>query len=137
MPFDKVSCAAARVRMPARIGPMHGVQPKANAKPITKAPTGVLPPFNSCKRVSEYNALILRIPVRCKPNKIMITPATTASVCLYCAAIWPISVEIAPKVMNTTLKPRMNPTEFIITRRISRPSDDFSSSTPAPEMSET
>src|SRR3984957_2104316 len=137
MPFDKVSCAAARVRMPARMGPMHGVQPMANAKQITKAPTVVLPPFNSCKRVSEYNALILRIPGRCKPNKIMITPATTASVCLYCAAICPISVEIAPSVMNTTLNPRMNPTEFVMTRRISRPCDDFNSSTPAPDISDT
>ena len=36
---------------------MHGVQPKAKAKPITKAPIGVLPPFNSCNRVSEYKRL--------------------------------------------------------------------------------
>ena len=48
----------------------------------------------------------------------MTTPATIESVCLYCAANCPISVEIAPSVMNTTLNPRMNPIEFTITRRI-------------------
>jgi hypothetical protein len=67
----------------------------------------------------------------------MMTPATTASVCLYCAAICPISVEMAPRVINTTLKPRINPTEFVMTRRMRRPCDDLSSSTPAPEISET
>jgi len=51
--------------------------------------------------------------------------------------ICPISVEIAPNVIKTTLKPAMNPTEFVITRRISRPCDDFNSSTPAPEINET
>jgi hypothetical protein len=45
--------------------------------------------------------------------------------------------EMAPRVMNTTLKPRMNPIEFVMTRRIRRPCDDFSSSTPAPEIRET
>jgi hypothetical protein len=39
--------------------------------------------------------------------------------------------------MNTTLKPRINPIELVMTRRISRPRDDFSSSTPAPEINET
>ena len=39
--------------------------------------------------------------------------------------------------MKTTLKPRMNPIEFTITRRISWPCGDFSSSTPAPEIRET
>ena len=35
-----------------RIGPRHGVQPKANAKPMTNAPTGVLLPFTLCRRAS-------------------------------------------------------------------------------------
>src|SRR5215472_11633243 len=67
----------------------------------------------------------------------MTTPATIDSECLYLAATWPISVEIAPKVMKTTLNPRMNPIEFTITRRISCACGDFSSSTPAPEISDT
>ena len=49
----------------------------------------------------------------------------------------PISVEIAPKVTNTTLNPRMNPTEFTITRRISCARGDLSSSNPTPEISDT
>src|SRR5579871_3103045 len=39
--------------------------------------------------------------------------------------------------MKTTLKPRMNPIEFTITRRINWPCGDLSSSTPAPEINET
>src|SRR5437879_8634912 len=39
--------------------------------------------------------------------------------------------------MKTTLNPRMNPTEFSMTLRSSCVSCDFSSSTPAPEISET
>jgi hypothetical protein len=39
--------------------------------------------------------------------------------------------------MKTTLKPRMNPIEFTMMRRMSCDCGDFSSSTPAPEMRET
>src|SRR5271157_5970691 len=68
----------------------------------------------------------------------MITaPATLASSDLYIAKNWPTSVEIAPSVMKTMLKPRMNAAEFSITFRNSCPSWDFSSSTPTPEISET
>ena len=33
-----ISCWLATARMEARIGPMHGVQPKAKASPTTSAP---------------------------------------------------------------------------------------------------
>src|SRR6266851_2512095 len=46
------------------------------------------------------------------------TPASLASVDLYCASNCPTSVEIAPRVMNTMLKPRMNPIELSITLRV-------------------
>src|SRR5208282_2512765 len=67
----------------------------------------------------------------------MTTPAIRASSDLYCARIWPTSVEIAPSVMKTMLKPMMNAAELSITLRKSCPSCDFSSSTPTPEISET
>src|ERR1035438_9968528 len=67
----------------------------------------------------------------------MTTPAMRASSDLYCARIWPTSVEIAPKVMKTMLKPMMNAAELSITLRKSCPSCSFSCSTPTPEIRET
>src|SRR6266496_1167867 len=68
----------------------------------------------------------------------MITaPATLASSDLYCARNWPTSVEIAPSVMKTMLKPMMNAAEFSITFRNKCASWDFNSSTPTPEINET
>src|SRR5271167_1469089 len=77
------------------------------------------------------------MPVRCKPKRIMTTPAMRASSDLYCASTWPTSVEIAPKVMKTMLKPMMKAAELIITLRKSWPSFIFSCSTPTPEIRET
>src|SRR5258708_18261382 len=68
----------------------------------------------------------------------MITaPATRARSDLYCANTCPTSVEIAPSVIKTMLKPRMNAAEFSITLRKNCPLSDFSSSTPTPEIKET
>src|SRR5437879_9055007 len=49
----------------------------------------------------------------------------------------PISVAAAPSATKTSMKPRMNPTELTITRRINCPCGDLSSSTPAPEIIDT
>src|ERR1035437_2144105 len=67
----------------------------------------------------------------------MTTPAMRASSDLYCARTWPTSVEIAPSVMKTMLKPMMNAAELSITLRKSSPSFSFSCSTPTPEIRET
>src|SRR6202158_1199484 len=67
----------------------------------------------------------------------MTTPAIRASSDLYCARIWPTSVEIAPSVMKTMLKPMMKAAELSITLRKSSPSFSFSCSTPTPEIRET
>ena len=45
IPLLTESWAAAKPRITARMGPTQGVQPKAKANPITKAPQKVLPPF--------------------------------------------------------------------------------------------
>ena len=52
----------------------------------------------------------------------MTAPAMRARSDLYCARIWPTSVEIAPSVMKTMLKPMMNAAELSITLRKSWPS---------------
>src|SRR5580658_4192839 len=67
----------------------------------------------------------------------MTAPAMRASNDLYCARTCPTSVEIAPRVMKTMLKPMMNAAEFSITLRNSCPSFNFSCSTPTPEIRET
>src|SRR5271166_3722817 len=67
----------------------------------------------------------------------MTAPAMRASSDLYCARTWPTSVEIAPKVIKTMLKPMMNAAELSITLRKSSPSFSFSCSTPTPEIRET
>src|SRR5258708_34381720 len=67
----------------------------------------------------------------------MTTPAMRASSDLYWARTWPTSVEIAPSVMKTMLKPMMNAAELSITLRKSSPSFSLSCSTPTPEIRET
>ena len=104
---------------------------------MTNAPQAEEPPLRPCSRVSASRALICTRPVRCRPKRIMITPALRASSDLYSARNWPTSVEIAPSVMKTMLKPMMKAAEFSITLRNSCPSCNFSSSTPTPEINET
>src|SRR5260221_5616684 len=77
------------------------------------------------------------MPVKWRPKRMMTTPAIRASNDLYCARNWPTSVEIAPRVMNTMLKPMINAAELSITLRKSSPSFSFSCSTPTPEIRET
>src|ERR1035441_786802 len=67
----------------------------------------------------------------------MTAPAMRASRVLYCASTCPTSVEIAPSVMKTMLKPMMNAAELSITLRKSWPSFIFNCSTPTPEIRET
>src|SRR5208337_1945168 len=137
MPFQTVSCAAAKPSTTARIGPTHGVHPKAKANPITNAPQAEELPLRLCRRVSASSALICRMPVRWRPKRMMTTPAMRASSDLYCARTWPTSVEIAPSVMKTMLNPMMKAAELSITLRKSCPSCSFNCSTPTPEIKET
>src|SRR6267154_799269 len=137
MPLVTVPLEADRARMAARMGPMQGVQPKAKAKPTTKAPTGDLPPSTECMRLSAYRALILKIPVRCRPKMTITTPATFARIPKYWWVSCPISVATAPRLINTTLKPRMNMMEWPSTVFVSRFPEFLSSSTLAPEIRDT
>src|SRR5215467_10635054 len=77
------------------------------------------------------------MPVRCRPKRMITTPATRARVDLYWTAKRPTSVESAPRVMKTMLKPMMKAIEFSMTLRSSEVSWIWSSSTPTPEISET
>src|SRR4029078_3727559 len=77
------------------------------------------------------------MPVRCRPKTMTSTPATRDRVDLYCTASWPTSVESAPRVTKTMLKPRTNAIEFSMTLRSKAVSCDFSSSMPTPEMRDT
>src|SRR5208283_4639278 len=137
MPFQTVSWAAANPSTTARIGPTHGVHPKAKANPMTNAPQAEELPLRLCSRVSASSALIWRRPVRCRPKRMMTAPAMRASSDLYCARTWPTSVEIAPSVMKTMLNPMMKAAELSITLRKSCPSCSFNCSTPTPEIRET
>lgn len=72
-----------------------------------------------------------------QPKRMMTTPATCASTELWRVRSWPTSVETAPRVMNTTLKPRIKAAEFRSSFRSTRASWDFSSSIPVPEINDT
>src|ERR1700687_4707407 len=137
IPFQTVSWAAANPSTTPRIGPTHGVHPKAKANPITNAPQADELPLRLCSRVSASRALICRMPVKWRLKRIMTPRAMGASSDLYCARTWPTSVEIAPSVMKTMLKPMMKAAELSITLRKSSPSFSFSCSTPTPEIRET
>src|ERR1700686_770045 len=77
------------------------------------------------------------MPVRWRPKRMMTTPAIRASSDLYCTSTCPTSVEIAPSVIKTMLKPMMKAAELSITFRKSSPSFSFNCSTPTPEINET
>src|ERR1039457_2579735 len=137
MPFQTASWAAANGSTTPRMGPTHGVHPKAKANPMTNAPQADELPLRLWSRVSASSALICRIPVKWRPKRMMTAPAMRASSDLYCARTWPTSVEIAPSVMKTILKPMMKAAELSITLRKSSPSFSFNCSTPTPEIRET
>src|SRR5579863_25317 len=137
IPLITEFCAAASPRITARIGPTHGVQPKAKAKPMTNAPQGLLPPFTWCMRLSASKARIFRMPVRCSPKRMMTTPAISASSALYCVINWPTSVATAPSATNTMPKPRLNMSELRITLGINPLPPRRNSSTPTPDINDT
>src|ERR1017187_5867411 len=137
MPFQTVSWAATNVSTTPRMGPTHGVHPKAKANPMTNAPQADELPLRLWSRVSASSALICRIPVKWRPKRMMTAPAMRASSDLYCARTWPTSVEIAPSVMKPILKPMKKAAELSITLRKSSPSFSFNCSTPTPEIRET
>src|SRR5260370_32147583 len=137
MPLPMVSSEAAKVRMTERMGPIHGVQPKAKAKPTRNAPIAMLLPCNPCRRLSAYSSLMGTRPVRCNPKMMMITPAILLNSRKCECSAWPRVLAKAPRARKTMEKPRINITEFSMTERIRRESCCFSSSTPAPEISDT
>src|SRR5579859_974933 len=137
MPLVTVSAELAMIRMAEIIGPRQGVQPKAKANPTTKAPSGDLPPFTECSRLSAYRALIFIMPVRCRPKMMMTAPATQVRYFLYSRIICPMLVAAAPSITNTRVKPRINMSECNSTVFNNLRSLVCNSSTLAPEIKET
>src|SRR5438270_126402 len=77
------------------------------------------------------------IPVRCRPKMMTTAPATHSRYFLYSRIIWPMLVAAAPSITNTRVKPRMNMSECNSTVFNNLRSLVCSSSTLAPEISET
>jgi len=118
-------------------GPTQGVHPKAKAKPITNAPPRGGTAFQVMEpRVGEESLdLEDASEVQAEENDDHSGDAREQRFVL--RENWPTSVEIAPSVMKTILKPMINAAELNITLRKSWPSFSFSCSTPTPEISET
>jgi hypothetical protein len=75
--------------------------------------------------------------VRCNPKMMMMTPAILLMSARCLCNAWPTVVAAAPRARKTIEKPRMNIKEFRKTLRIRRESCSLSSSTLAPEISDT
>src|SRR5262245_30563265 len=111
------------VRMPASIGPRQGLQPNAKASPRTSAPNAPRGFWTSWNRLSWYKRLILKMPIRCRPKMMMISPATRYNHDMLESKVCPIHVAEAPRVMKVIEKPTMNIIEFRTTELLNA---DFS-----------
>ena len=103
----KVSSIAARVNIEPKIGPMQGVQPKPNARPI-KYGKKILLVFFASKRFSKFKKFRFNIPINWREKIMIIKPATILKTSEFCKNIWPITDAVAPKRINTVEKPRQN-----------------------------
>ena len=117
VPYHKLSPRAATDRTVARIGPMQGVQPNAKARPKTYAPIKLAGRFCRCRRTSLFKNGNRIMPMMCRPNTIIMTPAIWPRISLCCNSTPLMAEADAPRATNTVENPRINNSAETITRR--------------------
>src|SRR5215472_6480257 len=101
--------------MPPRIGPMHGVQPNANATPTRTAPRGPAGLRCECTRFSVSRKVSRNTPIVCSPNTMRTAPAILLKSGRRANRNLPTAVAEAPSATNTSENPITNATEVMNT----------------------
>ena len=105
--FDNVSSIDAKAKIDPKIGPMHGVQPKPKATPITYGNKIFLDSFAS-NLFSKFKYGILIIPINCREKITITIPAKILNNSEFCKSACPKKDADAPKITNTVEKPIQN-----------------------------
>ena len=95
--------------MEPKIGPIHGVHPKPNARPITYGNKIFLDSLAS-NLFSKFRYEILIIPNNWNENIIIIIPAIILKTSEFCKSAWPKKDAEAPNNTNTVENPKQNRT---------------------------
>jgi hypothetical protein len=135
-PLRQPPLVAANPMMPPRIGPIHGVQPAANARPSVNEPS--IPRGFSLekKRVSLYNVEIFNRPINWRPNAMMIKPpAILIQRLLRIDA--PTRPAVVPNVRKIIERPALKASEFRTTGPVAeRVPPSFKRSILTPDINE-
>ena len=107
--FDNVSSIDAKAKIDPKIGPIHGVQPKPKATPITYGKRIFLDSFAS-NLFSKFKYEILIIPINWREKITIIIPAKILNISEFCKSACPKKDADAPKITNTVENPRQNKT---------------------------
>ena len=121
MPRPRVDCVAAVLRTTERIGPMHGVHPKAKAIPISGGAKTPSDSGSTWNRRSRCMAPGTRTPAMNRPMTIVTTPAIWLRPCWWRSSVWPMALAPAPRSVNTTVNPATNSSVARRMRRVSSP----------------
>ena len=103
-----------------RIGPIQGVQPKANAAPTNKGNNKLLLYWLVKILMSLFIKLKLRIPINCKENNIITIPAAILRVFELTKKKFPINVAVEPNAINTKENPKVKKIVLVITKFLFR-----------------
>ena len=103
----KVSSIDAKAKIEPKIGPIHGVQPKPKATPITYGKRIFLDSFAS-NLFSKFKYGILIIPINWREKIIITIPAEILNTSEFCNRACPKTDADAPKITNTVENPKQN-----------------------------
>jgi len=110
----KLSSVDAYISMLDKIGPTHGVQPKANAMPTNIELIYPKLFFFKASVFSFAKNPILKKPIICRPNNTINIPPILSSHSLFIPKKLPMYDIVRPNNTNTIEKPKMKNKEFII-----------------------
>ncbi len=99
---------AAIVRIPAKIGPIQGVQPAPKAMPTINGPNFPEFLFAMSKLICLSNLLICIIPAMCNPKTIKITPPILSIHCIASKNNVPINDTVVPNKIKQLNKEKFN-----------------------------
>ena len=114
MPFLMFSSNAANVKIDPRIGPMHGVHPKAKAAPTMNGNVKLLLYWSVKILMSLFIKLKLSMPIKWSEKNIIITPAMILKIFELSKKNFPKNEAVEPKAIKTKEKPKVKKIVLII-----------------------
>ncbi len=98
--------ADAAARMDASVGPTHGVQATANARPAITGPPAPAREISASGRHSRLRRGTKGVSRKKTPIATMTIPAARSSVCLESRSVEPIEVAVMPSATNMIVNDR-------------------------------